>query len=145
MQDPSNKHLPGLPINLPEATSPGGYELAPLGAFRGTPRLRCVPVWSPIQFASAQLVKVDLARKYLPSGAGAVFMFGVKGGYVAGIRLAESVQLFSYLSLTTHRQPRDEQPLAVGAGPDVTRLSIGLESAENLIGDLDEALAASRQ
>jgi len=72
-------------------------------------------------------------------------MFGVKGGYVAGIRLAESVQLFSYLSLTTHRQPRDEQPLAVGAGPDVTRLSIGLESAENLIGDLDEALAASRQ
>jgi O-acetylhomoserine (thiol)-lyase len=96
----------------------------------------------------------DLARKYLPKGAGAVFTFGVKGGYEAGIRLVENVRLFSHLAnigdtrslilhpaSTTHRQLSDEQREAAGAGPDVVRLSIGLESAEDLIRDLDEALA----
>jgi len=98
----------------------------------------------------------DLARKYLPKGAGAVFTFGVKGGYEAGIKLVENVQLLSHLAnigdtrslilhpaSTTHRQLSDEQREAAGAGPDVIRLSIGLESAEDLIRDLDEALAAS--
>jgi O-acetylhomoserine (thiol)-lyase len=97
----------------------------------------------------------DLARKYLPRGAGAVFTFGVKGGYEARIKLVESVQLFSHLAnvgdtrslilhpaSTTHRQLSDEQRQAAGAGPDVIRLSIGLESAEDLIRDLDEALGA---
>src|SRR5580693_1301001 len=97
----------------------------------------------------------DLARKYLPRGAGAVFTFGVKGGYEAGIKLVESVQLFSHLAnigdtrslilhpaSTTHRQLTDERRQAAGAGPDVIRLSIGLESAEDLIRDLDEALSA---
>src|SRR6201981_2082843 len=97
----------------------------------------------------------DLARKYLPRGAGAVFTFGVEGGYEAGTRLVEKVQLFSHLAnigdtrslilhpaSTTHRQLTDEQRLAAGAGPDVIRLSIGLEAADDLIGDLDEALAA---
>jgi O-acetylhomoserine (thiol)-lyase len=95
----------------------------------------------------------DLARKYLPRGAGAVFTFGVKGGYEAGIKLVESVQLFSHLAnigdtrslilhpaSTTHRQLSDEQRQSAGAGPDVIRLSIGLESAQDLIRDLDEAL-----
>lgn len=95
----------------------------------------------------------ELARKYLPKGPGAVFTFGVKGGYEAGTRLVESVRLFSHLAnigdtrslilhpaSTTHRQLSDEQRLAAGAGPDVVRLSIGLESAEDLIRDLDEAL-----
>jgi O-acetylhomoserine (thiol)-lyase len=98
----------------------------------------------------------ELARKYLPKGAGAVFTFGVKGGYEAGIKLVESVQLFSHLAnigdtrslilhpaSTTHRQLSDEQRLAAGAGPDVIRLSIGLETADDLIRDLDEALAAA--
>jgi O-acetylhomoserine (thiol)-lyase len=98
----------------------------------------------------------ELARKYLPRGAGAVFTFGVKGGYQAGIGLVENVQLFSHLAnigdtrslilhpaSTTHRQLTDEQRSAAGAGPDVIRLSIGLESVEDLIRDLDEALAAS--
>jgi O-acetylhomoserine (thiol)-lyase len=97
-----------------------------------------------------------LARKYLPKGAGAVFTFGVKGGYAAGIRLVESVRLFSHLAnigdtrslvlhpaSTTHRQLTDEQRLAAGAGPDVIRLSVGLESAADLIADLDQALAAA--
>ena len=96
----------------------------------------------------------DLAQKYLPKGAGAVFTFGVTGGYEAGTKLVENVQLFSHLAnigdtrslilhpaSTTHRQLSDEQRVAAGAGPDVIRLSIGLESAEDLIRDLDEALA----
>jgi O-acetylhomoserine (thiol)-lyase len=98
----------------------------------------------------------ELARKYLPKGAGAVFTFGVKGGYEAGIKLVENVQLFSHLAnigdtrslilhpaSTTHRQLSDEQRLAAGAGPDVIRLSIGLETADDLIRDLDQALAAA--
>jgi O-acetylhomoserine (thiol)-lyase len=96
-----------------------------------------------------------LAKKYLPRGAGAVLTFGVKGGYEAGTRLVESVRLFSHLAnvgdtrslilhpaSTTHRQLSDEQRLAAGAGPDVVRLSIGLESADDIIRDLDEALSS---
>src|SRR5580692_223848 len=96
----------------------------------------------------------ELARKYLPKGPGAVFTFGVKGGFEAGIKLVENVHLFSHLAnigdtrslilhpaSTTHRQLTDEQRLAAGAGPDVVRLSIGLETAEDLIRDLDETLA----
>ena len=86
---------------------------------------------------------------------GAVFTFGVKGGYEAGIRLVESVRLFSHLAnigdtrslilhpaSTTHRQLSDAQREAAGAGPDVVRLSIGLETAADLIRDLDEALGS---
>ena len=94
-----------------------------------------------------------LARKYLRGGAGAVFTFGVRGGYEAGTGLVENVRLFSHLAnigdtrslilhpaSTTHRQLSDEQRLAAGAGPDVIRLSIGLETVEDLIRDLDQAL-----
>src|SRR6202040_202887 len=90
----------------------------------------------------------ELAQKYLPKGAGAVFTFGVKGGFEAGVKLVESVRLFSHLAnigdtrslilhpaSTTHRQLTDEQREAAGAGPDVIRLSIGLESAEDQIRD----------
>ncbi|HUI35234.1 MAG TPA: O-acetylhomoserine aminocarboxypropyltransferase [Stellaceae bacterium] len=97
----------------------------------------------------------ELARKYLPKGAGAVFTFGIKGGFEAGVKLVENVRLFSHLAnigdtrslilhpaSTTHRQLTDEQRLAAGAGPDVVRLSIGLETADDIIRDLDEALAA---
>ncbi len=95
----------------------------------------------------------DLAKKYLPKGAGSVFTFGVKGGYEAGIKLVENVELFSHVanlgdirsliihpSSTTHRQLDEEAQKAAGAGPDVVRLSIGLESAEDLIADLSQAL-----
>jgi len=97
-----------------------------------------------------------LAKKYLPRGAGSVFTFGVKGGYQAGVKLVEACELFSHLAnvgdtrslvihpaSTTHRQLTDEQRLAAGAGPDVVRLSVGLESAEDLIRDLDWALQAT--
>lgn len=95
-----------------------------------------------------------LAQRYMPKGPGSVFTFGVKGGYEAGTKLVESVRLFSHLAnvgdtrslilhpaSTTHRQLTDDQRLAAGAGPDVVRLSIGLEDADDLIRDLDTALA----
>ncbi|MSP01146.1 MAG: O-acetylhomoserine aminocarboxypropyltransferase [Acetobacteraceae bacterium] len=98
----------------------------------------------------------DLAKKYMPKGAGSVFTFGIKGGFEAGVKLVESVGIFSHLAnigdtrslilhpaSTTHRQLTDEQRLAAGAGPDVIRLSIGLETAADLIDDLDRALAGA--
>jgi O-acetylhomoserine (thiol)-lyase len=97
-----------------------------------------------------------LAGKYLPAGAGAVFTFGVKGGYATGVRLVEAVELFSHLAnigdtrsliihpaSTTHRQLSDAQRTAAGAGPEVIRLSIGLESVADIVADLDQALAAA--
>ena len=94
------------------------------------------------------------ADKYTPHGAGALFTFGVKGGYDACVKLVESVELFSHLAnlgdaksliihsaSTTHRQLSDEQRVAAGAGPEVVRVSIGLETADDLIADLDQALA----
>ncbi|MFZ3327730.1 MAG: PLP-dependent transferase, partial [Methylocella sp.] len=96
-----------------------------------------------------------LAQKYLPKGAGAVFTFGVKGGFEAGVKLVEGVRLFSHLAnigdtrslilhpaSTTHRQLTDEQRVAAGAGDDVVRLSIGLETVDDLIRDLDQAMGA---
>jgi O-acetylhomoserine (thiol)-lyase len=98
----------------------------------------------------------SLAKKYLPRGAGSVFTFGVKGGFDAGVRLVEACELFSHLAnvgdtrslvihpaSTTHRQLDDQQRIAAGAGPDVIRLSVGLETPEDLIRDLDQALAAA--
>lgn len=95
-----------------------------------------------------------LADRYLPTGAGAIFTFGLKGGYEAGVKLVESVKLFSHLanigdaksliihpSSTTHRQLTPEGQVAAGAGPDVIRLSIGLESVKDIIADLEQALA----
>ena len=97
-----------------------------------------------------------LARKICPKGAGAVFTFGVKGGYEAGVKLVSSLKLFSHLAnigdvrslvihpaSTTHRQLTDEQRKSAGAGPDVVRLSIGIEDAADIIGDLEQALAAA--
>ena len=97
----------------------------------------------------------ERARKYLPKGASSVFTFGLKGGFEAGVRLVESVELWSHLanvgdtrsliihpSSTTHRQLTDEHQVRAGAGPEVVRLSIGLENAEDIIADLDQALDA---
>lgn len=96
-----------------------------------------------------------LAQRYCPKGAGAVFTFGLKGGYEAGIKLVSSVKLFSHLAnigdtrsliihpaSTTHRQLSDAQKAQAGAGTDVVRLSIGLEDKDDIIADLEQALAA---
>ena len=97
----------------------------------------------------------NLAQKYCPKGAGAVFTFGLKGGYDAGLALVSNLQLFSHLAnvgdtrslvihpaSTTHRQLTDEQKVIAGAGPDVVRLSIGIEDKADIIADLDQALRA---
>ncbi|NNM72257.1 O-acetylhomoserine aminocarboxypropyltransferase [Enterovirga aerilata] len=96
-----------------------------------------------------------LAQRYCPKGAGAVFTFGVKGGYEAGVKLVSNLKLFSHLAnigdtrslvihpaSTTHRQLTEAQQMTAGAGPDVVRLSIGLEDPQDLIADLDQALAS---
>lgn len=95
-----------------------------------------------------------LQQKYAPKGAGAVFTFGLKGGYEAGVKFVNNLELFSLLAnigdtrslvihpaSTTHRQLNDEQKVAAGAGPDVVRLSIGIEDADDIIADIDQALA----
>ena len=98
----------------------------------------------------------NLAQKYCPNGAGAVFTFGVTGGYDAGVKVVSNVQLFSHLAnigdtrsliihpaSTTHRQLSDQQKVMAGAGPDVVRLSVGIEDKDDIIADLDQALRAA--
>ena len=91
-----------------------------------------------------------------PKGAGALFTFGVKGGYEACVKLVDSLKLFSHVAnlgdtrsliihpaSTTHRQLSPEAQVLAGAGPNVVRLSIGIEDAGDLIADLDQALTAA--
>jgi O-acetylhomoserine (thiol)-lyase len=99
-------------------------------------------------------VSYKMHKKYCPKGAGAVFTFGLKDGYDAGVALVNSMTLFSHLAnvgdtrslvihpaSTTHRQLSDADRVKAGAGPDVVRLSVGIESVEDIIADLDQALA----
>jgi O-acetylhomoserine (thiol)-lyase len=94
-----------------------------------------------------------LAEKYLPNGAGAIFTFGVEGGRQAGQRFIESLVMISHLAnvgdartlvihpaSTTHQQLTDEQLDAAGVGPDMVRLSVGLEDLDDILWDLDQAL-----
>ncbi|PWW03476.1 O-acetylhomoserine sulfhydrylase [Hoeflea marina] len=94
-----------------------------------------------------------LQQRYSPKGGGAVFTFGLKGGYEAGVKVVEGVEMFSHLAnigdtkslvihpaSTTHRQLTDEQKVAAGAGPEVVRLSIGIEDVADIIADLEQAL-----
>ena len=97
----------------------------------------------------------ELAHKYLGGCAGSVFTFGLKGGYEAGVKLVSSVNLFSHLAnigdtrsliihpaSTTHSQLSEEELLAAGAGPDVVRLSVGIEHIEDIKADLAQGLAS---
>ena len=95
-----------------------------------------------------------LVPKICPKGAGALFTVAVKGGYDACVKLVDSLEIFSHVAnlgdtrsliihsaSTTHRQLTAEQQEAAGAGPGIVRLSIGIEDADELIADLDQALA----
>ncbi len=95
----------------------------------------------------------DRVARICPAGAGALFTVAVKGGYEACVKLVDSLKLFSHVAnlgdtrsliihsaSTTHRQLTEAQQVAAGAGPNVVRLSIGTENAEDLIADLDQAL-----
>ncbi|RIX49716.1 MAG: O-acetylhomoserine aminocarboxypropyltransferase/cysteine synthase [Rhodocyclales bacterium GT-UBC] len=96
----------------------------------------------------------DLARKYLPKGAGAVLSFGIKGGAAAGQKFIDSVEFLSHLAnigdaktlvihpaSTTHRQLSEEQQVAAGVPPDLIRLSVGLETLDDILWDIDQALS----
>ena len=95
-----------------------------------------------------------LMQEYSPKGAGAVFTFGLKGGFDAGVKVVEGGGLFSHRAnlgevgsliippaSPPHRQLPDEQKTAAGAGNDVIRLSVGLENVDDIIADLNQALA----
>ncbi|MGC9969058.1 MAG: O-acetylhomoserine aminocarboxypropyltransferase [Bryobacteraceae bacterium] len=99
----------------------------------------------------------QLAQKYLPKGGGAIFSFGIQGGYEAGRKFIDSVKLFSHLanvgdarslvihpSSTTHQQLKPEEQEAAGVTPDMVRLSIGLEDLDDILWDLDQALEKSQ-
>lgn len=99
-----------------------------------------------------------LAKKYLPKGPGAVFSFGIKGGYDAGVKFVNALKIFSHLAnvgdarslvihpaSTTHQQLTAEQQAGAGVTPDMVRLSIGLEDLDDLLWDLKQALEASQK
>lgn len=98
----------------------------------------------------------EAARKYLPNGPGSIFAFGIKGGLEAGRRFIDNVKLFSLLAnvgdakslvihpaSTTHQQLSAEAQEAAGAGPELVRLSIGIEHIDDIIADLEQALQAA--
>ena len=96
-------------------------------------------------------------KKYLPRGAGSILSFGVKGGTRAGEAFIEAAQFLSHLAnvgdaktliihpaSTTHRQLSEEQQLAAGVTPDMVRISVGLETLDDILWDLDQALVKSQ-
>ena len=100
----------------------------------------------------------ELAGRYLPNGAGAIFTFGVDGGRKAGQRFIEGLEMISHLAndgdartllihpaSTTHQQLTDEQLDTAGVGPDMVRLSVGLEDLDDILYDLDQALSTAKE
>ncbi|MBO6557143.1 MAG: O-acetylhomoserine aminocarboxypropyltransferase/cysteine synthase [Pseudomonadales bacterium] len=99
----------------------------------------------------------DLAKKYLPKGAGSILTFGIKGGQPAGVKFIENAEFMSHLAnvgdaktliihpaSTTHRQLTEEEQMAAGVSPDMIRISVGLESIDDILWDIDQSLKASR-
>jgi len=138
-----------------------GIETLPLRMQRHSDNAVAVAEWlskhPKVAWVSCPGLKGDkyykLAQKYVPKGIGAVFTFGLKGGYDAGVKVVSNVKLFSHLAnigdtrsliihpaSTTHKQLSDAQKVQAGAGPDVVRLSIGLEDKDDIIADLEQAL-----
>ncbi|WP_105980281.1 homocysteine synthase [Bacillus paralicheniformis] len=100
----------------------------------------------------------ELAQKYLPKGAGSIFTFGIKGGVEEGKKFINSVKIFSHLAnvgdakslvihpaSTTHQQLDEESQVKAGVTPDMIRLSIGIETIDDILYDLDNALQVSQQ
>lgn len=98
-----------------------------------------------------------LAQKYLPKGQGAILSFGIKGGVEAGKKLIHNVELFSHLAnvgdsksliihpaSTTHSQLNEQEQISAGVTPGLIRLSVGTEAIEDIIYDLEQAIAASQ-
>ncbi|MGQ0579312.1 MAG: O-acetylhomoserine aminocarboxypropyltransferase/cysteine synthase family protein [Betaproteobacteria bacterium] len=98
-----------------------------------------------------------LAQKYLPKGCGSIMTFGIKGGMEAGVKFIEALQFCSHLAnvgdaktlvihpaSTTHRQLSEEEQVKAGVGPDMIRLSIGIEDVNDILWDIEQALAQSK-
>jgi len=140
-----------------------GMETLPLRMRRHCDNALSVAQWPEadsrvewVNYAGLEKHKLHAAmRKYCPKGAGSVFTFGLRGGYEAGVKLVNGVRIFSHLAnigdtrsliihpaSTTHRQLSDEDRVKAGAGPEVVRLSVGIEDPKDLIADLDQAMAA---
>ncbi|MDZ4791121.1 MAG: O-acetylhomoserine aminocarboxypropyltransferase [Hyphomicrobiales bacterium] len=141
-----------------------GIETLPLRIARHCENALAVAQWLEAQpqvawvnYAGLEANKYHTLQKRIsPKGAGAVFTFGLKGGYEAGVDLVSRVELFSHLAnigdtrsliihpaSTTHRQLTNEQRRLAGAGDDVVRLSVGLEDKADIIADLAQALTAA--
>lgn len=99
----------------------------------------------------------DLAKKYLPKGAGSILTFGVKGGQPAGVKFIENAEFMSHLAnvgdaktliihpaSTTHRQLNEQEQIAAGVSSDMIRISVGLESIDDILWDIDQCLAVSQ-
>jgi O-acetylhomoserine (thiol)-lyase len=95
-----------------------------------------------------------LAKRYMPKGAGSLLSFGIKGGFEAGVKFIEALQFVSHLAnigdakslvihpaSTTHRQLSEEDQVRAGVPPDMVRLSIGLETIDDILWDIDRALS----
>jgi len=96
----------------------------------------------------------ELARKYMPKGAGSIFTFGIRGGQEAGVKFIDGVQFLSHLAnvgdaktlvihpaSTTHRQLSEEEQIKAGVTPDMIRISVGLETIDDILWDIDQALS----
>ena len=139
-----------------------GIETLPLRMERHVANAEAVATWLEDHPAIAWVSYAGLRssesfknkNRYLPNGCGSVFTFGLKGGYDAGTRLVERCSLLSHLAnvgdtrslilhpaSTTHRQLTEEQQIAAGAGPDVVRISVGIETVDDIVADLDQALS----
>ncbi|HEY5790141.1 MAG TPA: O-acetylhomoserine aminocarboxypropyltransferase/cysteine synthase family protein [Gammaproteobacteria bacterium] len=143
-----------------------GVETLPLRMDRHVANARAVaahlrdhPAVSWVQYAGLPDSPYHaLAQKYLPRGPSSIFSFGIKGGMQAGVRFIESLQFLSHLAnvgdaktlvihpaSTTHRQLTEAQQLAAGVGPDMIRLSIGLETLDDILWDIDQALEVAQR
>ena len=139
-----------------------GIETLPLRMDRHVANAEAVATWLEDHPAIAWVSYAGLRsspsfkhkNRYFAQGCGSVFTFGVKGGFDAGIRLVEGCTLLSHLAnvgdtrslilhpaSTTHRQLTEEQQIAAGAGPDVVRISVGIETVSDIIADLEQALS----
>jgi O-acetylhomoserine (thiol)-lyase len=99
----------------------------------------------------------DLAKKYMPKGAGSIFTFGIKGGQAAGEKFIQNCEFLSHLAnvgdaktlvihpaSTTHRQLSEEEQIKAGVTPDMIRLSVGIEEVDDIIWDIEQALQKSQ-
>ena len=126
-----------------------------LGAASGAETTdRAIAVPAPYDAGGPTYSGVERTSRYLPDGASGLVGFGIKGGAKAGRKFIESLKLFSHLanigdsrslaihpSSTTHQQLSSEEQIAAGVTPDFVRLSVGIEAIDDILADLDQALA----